>query len=159
MSRSRSTSRSLRSSALMPLLDTLFLLLFTLLATSRSATLVEESVREEISVSLPDVADGGASDSDVAARVLVIGVGADSAIEAIAGRRADGRALPVQSPAAIGSLVATLRESDSAARWRAEIRADEDARHGAVLDVLQEVRRAGITDVRFIAVTKSEEAR
>ena len=146
------SSRSLRSSALMPLLDTLFLLLFTLLATSRSATLVEESVREEISVSLPDVADGGVGESDAQASVLVIGVQPSGAIEAIVGLSAEGRAVPVASPSALGALIDALRERDLSVRWRAEIRADEDARHGVVLDVLQEVRLAGLVDVRFIAV-------
>ena len=143
----------------MPLLDTLFLLLFTLLATSRSATLVEESVREEISVTLPDVADGGAGESDTEASVLVVGVQPDGSIEAIAGLSTEGEAVPVESPAALGALIDSLALRDPGTRWRAEIRADEDARHGVVLDVLQEVRRAGLVDVRFIAVTDGEGTR
>ncbi|MEE2940781.1 MAG: biopolymer transporter ExbD [Planctomycetota bacterium] len=143
----------LRSSALTPLLDTLFLLLFTLLATSRSATIVEDALREEVAVELPTVADSSSSGAARdAQQVLTIAVKGSGEVEVLPGQGAGTSASPVHTPA---ELTAALERASRSAAARVEIRADGAAAHRIVLDVLQAVRRAGITDVRFIALEAS----
>lgn len=139
----------LRSSALTPLLDTLFLLLFTLLATSRSATIVEDAVREEVAVELPAVADAeSAGAADEAPEVLTIAVDEDGRVKLLASTDPGASAVPVPTPE---ELRGALERAKTGASTRVEIRADGGAAHRVVLDVLQAVRGAGVTDVRFIA--------
>jgi biopolymer transport protein ExbD len=139
---------ALGASTLTPLLDTLFLLLFALLASSqRASTAPTEALSEEVRVELPTVdelqqpAHGDEPDVRLVVHVDATGVvnllGAVGAVEATTAG-ALRTALEAQSADATGRLVV-------------EIRADEDARHGVTVDVLQAVRAAGIVDVRFVA--------
>ncbi len=141
----------LGSSALTPLLDTLFLLLFTLLATSRSASIVEHAVREEVAVELPSIEDGPdaqAGSDDVG--LVTIAVPEEGKVRVLTGRSAERESREVETPAALEQLLTS--QVKGAVGARVEIRADGAARHAVVLEVLQAVRAAGCTDVRFIAL-------
>jgi len=148
------TRGGLGSSALTPLLDTLFLLLFALLASSQRASMTQVDPRsEEVQVELPTVDPlqqaAGGDQPDVR---LVVNVDAGGIVTLHAG------AGPVEAPTA-GALRAALEAQAASATGRVvvEIRADAAARHGVTVDVLQTVRAAGIVDVRFVA-TKGPEA-
>lgn len=144
----------LRSSALTPLLDTLFLLLFTLLATSRSASLVEAAVREEVAVELPSVeADGADGASDGESVLWTIAVDAEGTVSLLEGQEPGLSAAPVATPR---ELAASLEAATSRGALQVEIRADGDAAHRVVLDVLQAARKAGVSDVRFVAFEAAE---
>jgi biopolymer transport protein ExbD len=144
---------ALGASSLTPLLDTLFLLLFALLAASRRASTETVDPRsEEVRVELPTVdalqqaARGHQSDVR-----LVVHVDALGAVTLIAG------AEPVETPTAAELRAALAAETANASgRVVVEIRADADARHGVTVDVLQTVRAAGIVDVRFVATSGPE---
>ncbi|QDV08061.1 Biopolymer transport protein ExbD/TolR [Planctomycetes bacterium Poly30] len=133
--------------ALTPLLDTLFLLLFAVLASSDGKA-AREDATQEIQVELPSVEDDGtaeASASDVAP--IVVTIDADGAVTV------GEAAFSVAEP---GDLGAALAGFDPVAS--VEIRAHADARHAVVVEVLHELRQAGRLDVRFVATRREVEA-
>lgn len=151
MTRTSRSPAGLGSSTLTPLLDTLFLLLFTLLATSRSEAIVERAVREEVAVELPSIEDGAdaqAGNADV--QLLTIAVLEDGGVRVLSGASAEVHSRSAASPSELEQMLAPAASSPGGARI--EIRADGAARHAVVLEVLQAVRAAGCTDVRFIAL-------
>lgn len=129
------------STALTPLLDMLFLLLFALLATSRSAESMDQAPREEIAIELPSVTGAGDEDPD-AREPIEVTVAADGAV-VLAG-------VDAPSPAALTERLEAL------VRLRGEVslelRVDGATPHAVVADVLQATRAAGVHDVRFIAI-------
>ncbi len=135
-------------SALTPLLDVLFLLLFAVLATvERDAQAAEaEAQRErEIDVRLPEVAQdvaAGAADDEERRRVELV-VGADGSVTLH--EDAEPTTL-VDSP---GELAQRLGPDPE--RLVVEVRADADARHAVVIDLLQTLWSEGVVDVRFVA--------
>ncbi len=136
----------MKSSGLTPLLDTLFLLLFALLAVSEARS---QTRLDEVHVRLPEIEPGEpetrpsttavAIDVDADSRVMVSGAG-------IATREELDRALAV----ALGDA---LPEEVSV-----EIRADADARHGVTVELLQHLRLGGFADVRMTALGVSDSA-
>ena len=157
MSRRRRVLRArgtLGQSALTPLLDTLFLLLFALLASSRRASMEPTTpTPEEVRVELPTVDPLAGESSDEARELrLVVHVEADDSV----GLAGAGGLLP--TPTA-GELKEALERAASGTSGRVvvEVRADADARHGVTVDVLQTVRAAGIADVRFVATRGASE--
>ena len=143
------TRGALGSSALTPLLDTLFLLLFALLASSQRASVAPTEARsEEVRVELPtvDALQQPARGDEHDVRV-VVHVDADGAVTLLGGEG------PVEATTR-GALRTALeaRAADApGGRVVVEIRADAEARHGVTVDVLQAVRAAGVVDVRFVA--------
>lgn len=150
MPRHSKSPAGLGSSALTPLLDTLFLLLFTLLATSRSAAIVEHAVREEVAVNLPSIEDGDGSAAGAEAELVTIAVDEGGGVRVLRGRAPAGESLDAETPAGLTRSLTRLVAKSSDVR--VEIRADGEAQHAVVLGVLQAVRSAGCNDVRFIAV-------
>jgi biopolymer transport protein ExbD len=145
---------ALGSSTLTPLLDTLFLLLFALLASSqRASTAPAEALPEEVRVELPTVdALQQPAHGDEPDLRLVVHVDAGGAVTLLGG------AGLVEATTASALRTALEAQATSAVGRRVvEIRADADARHGVTVDVLQAVRAAGIVDVRFVA-TKEHDA-
>ncbi len=140
-------AKSPGQAALTPLLDTLFLLLFAVLAQSDGAE-AREDVPEEIQVELPSV-DGGAS-IDQGAQPLaspVVTIDGEGTV------RLDGEAGIVPSSQALIEALGTADGPRSV-----EIRAHGDARHAVVVEVLHGLRQAGWLDVRFVAIQRDEGA-
>ena len=136
------------STALTPLLDMLFLLLFTLLATSQSAeSLDSELPEEEIAIELPSVQESQGT-GERASEPLVLFVDASGGVTLA------GAAIP--TPAELrSSLEARV---DAGEEVSLELNVDGDARHAVVADVLQAVRAAGVSDLRFLAHRAEESA-
>lgn len=140
---------SLGRSALTPLLDVLFLLLFAVLATSERASspsTEESDGRAELDVRLPDVPEDEATapSPDERERVeLVIDANGDVRV------RRDGDETLVRDG---GALVTAIGADDVVV----EVRADADARHAVVLEVLHALWSAGIEDVRYVAAVSHE---
>lgn len=125
---------------LMPLVDTLFLLLFALLAVSETKAVETE----EVHVSLPEVRseEGAASAPDLR---VEIEVDADSNVrvaggEALANVEDVDRALVSEIGDALPEEVAV------------EIRADQASRYGVTVQLLQHLRLSGFVDVRLTAL-------
>lgn len=146
-SNSRRPGRGPLQTALTPLLDTLFLLLFTVLATSTDAPSPTDVPRSErVAVELPAVDETPAAEAATAdsltvtlvARVdgSVAWVGEGGAPESLAG------------PAA---LRARLEALDRSGDVLIEIAADGDTPHRVVIDLLQTARGAEAREVRFVA--------
>ncbi|MGK0482837.1 MAG: biopolymer transport protein ExbD [Planctomycetota bacterium] len=134
-------SNSPGQAALTPLLDTLFLLLFAVLASSDSKA-AREDAPQEIQVELPSVEDSGEPSAEESERALIL-----ITIEA-GGRVQIGDT--GASPATAAELAAALVAVESGSS--VEIRAHADARHAVVVEVLHGLREAGLLDVRFVAM-------
>ena len=137
---------------LMPMLDALFILLFALLALSDSRQ-IESS--EEVRIQLPSVEPG--DDSDPAPfELFSILVDAESVV------RLEG-ALDSASPDVAGTTapIASFDELDAALAERLgaalpedvaiDIVADENARHGVMVELLQHLRLRGFVRVQLLA--------
>lgn len=135
--------RSVGQAALTPLLDTLFLLLFAVLAASDGAE-ARSKVEEEVRLELPSVADDNAGGGNPAGDSPVV-----LAIDASGAVSVDGGALQLASPAALDEFLESLASSATF-----EIRADADARHAVVVEVLHGLREAGFLDVSLIATRR-----
>ena len=137
----RRKSSSIAFRALTPMLDTLFLLLFALLAVSDARELEET---EDVRIQLPEV-ESGPDESAIAGEVFSIVIDADSVVrlggdESVVGSLEElDRALAAQLRDALPEEVVI------------EIVADRDARHGVMVEVLQHLRLAGFVEVRLLA--------
>jgi biopolymer transport protein ExbD len=137
---------SLGVGGLTPLIDTLFLLLFALLAVAETKS---ETSMEEVHVRLPKV-EPGADAGAVGARAIAIEVDADSRVrvfghdEEVATRADLDRALS-------GALADRVPEEVPV-----EIRADGDARYGVTVELLQHLRLSGFADVRLTALSSDD---
>lgn len=146
---SSASSRAPGQAALTPLLDTLFLLLFAVLASSeekaaRESTERTESTAEEIQIELPSVdRDGDAVAPDVPLPPVVV------VIEANGELRIAGESAPLAGAQGLAALT-SLDQPDV----RVEIRAHADARHAVVVEVLHELQQLGVIDVRFVATQR-----
>lgn len=139
--------RTLGQAALTPLLDTLFLLLFSVLAASDGAE-ANSKAHEEVQLELPSVADDGAGQGASAGDApVVLAIGADGAVSV------EGEARELASPAALDGFLAGLSPGATF-----EIRAHADARHAVVVEVLHGLREAGFLDVSLVATRRGSEA-
>ena len=132
---------SIAAKGLTPLLDTLFLLLLTLLVTSEARTATSE---ELVRIVLPQVepSPGGAAEPT---RQLVLEVDAGSRV------RLEGSEDVLATRAELDrSLAAALGES-LPEEVGIEIRGDRSARHGVVVELLQQLRLRGFASVSLIA--------
>lgn len=139
---------SIAFAGLTPLVDTLFILLFALLALSDARTSHET---ELVRVRLPEVEPAADSPAPAATTHAVLEVSADSSVHV---------------PAVPGEEVSTREELDAVlARLLGdrvpeevvvEIHADREARHGVVVELLQHLRLRGFVDVQLIAVGQVE---
>lgn len=127
---------------LTPLLDTLFLLLFALLAIS---DVKREESEEEVLVELPGVAPDAAADERQLERIAIT-VDADSRLSI--GPSARSAATPSELDAALDDEL----DGRSEAAIAIEIRADRDSRHGVSVALLQHLRGRGFQDVVLVAI-------
>jgi biopolymer transport protein ExbD len=139
---------SISARGLVPFLDTLFNLLFALLAISVARA---PSSFDLLRLRLPQVEPGGERAS--AAAGLVVEVDSDGTV------RPAGSDMVLHSPTAADmtqldrALVALVGESVPE-EVPIEIRAEAQCPHGVVVELLQHLRVAGFSDVRLAAVTQ-----
>lgn len=140
--------RTVGQAALTPLLDTLFLLLFSVLAASDGAEATAD-VEEEVQLELPSVMDDGQGSAATGEAPWVIAIEADGAVT-LDGGSVDLGSRVIDSPA---SLAASLSGVPGGATF--EIRAHADARHAVVVEVLHGLREAGFLDVSLVATKRA----
>ena len=154
MKRLRLRRRGSGQAALTPLLDTLFLLLFAVLATSEQREAEVELQRDErpaeVAVTLPSVDDGGEAQEPAEDGPLFLEIDAAGAVRAASS--IDG---PAESLSGAPALRAWLGTLDGVRP--VEIRADAAARHGEIVTVLHSLQESGFHDVRFIATNSARE--
>jgi biopolymer transport protein ExbD len=122
-----------------PLIDIVFLLLiFFVVTTSFSQASSGEGQESQIDVDLPQAATGQASTD---AEQIVLFVTADGAVEIRGDVEASGESL--------GEKLADLQERRP--ELRIAIKGDEKASHGRMIGVLDEIRRAGFSNVNLVA--------
>ncbi len=140
---------------LTPLLDTLFLLIFALLALSdtRRDSAREPAASEEVRIELPSVEAGDAAQAAPRASVTlridadgVLSIGASE--RRIASRGDLDAALEDELALAAQAHGDALKPADVTLA----IAADRDAPHGVAVDLLQHLRLAGYGQVELIAV-------
>ena len=136
----RATLGSVGLRALTPLLDTLFLLLFALLALSESR---QVAAPEEVRIRLPEVERGG--DAAEAADPFSISVDADSRV------RLEGSDAVVESLEELDAALAARLEHALPEDLPVDLVADADARHGVTVELLQHLRLRGFTRVQLLA--------
>jgi biopolymer transport protein ExbD len=145
--RTPSRTRTAGQAALTPLLDTLFLLLFSVLAASDGAE-ARADIEQEVRLELPTVSDDGSGEgASPESPPVVIMIDADGAVTL------DGGAMPIESP---GAFADALLGIPSGAAF--EIRAHADARHAVIVEVLHGLREASFLDVSLVANTRPADA-
>ncbi|MEO0650875.1 MAG: biopolymer transporter ExbD [Planctomycetota bacterium] len=127
---------------LTPLLDTLFLLLFALLAIS---DVKREEAEEEVLVELPGVAPDSAPSESPLERIGIV-VDAESRLSI--GPASAAATTPNELDAVLDAELA----GRDPARVAIEIRADRDSRHGVSVALLQHLRTRGFQDVVLVAI-------
>ena len=135
-----SAPRSGGFAGLMPLVDTLFLLLFALLAVSET----KAAETEEVHVSLPEVSSEESAPAAPTLRVQ-IEVDAESSVR-VAGGEALASVDDVER-AIVGEIGDALPDQVAV-----EIRADQASRYGVTVQLLQHLRLSGFVDVRLTAL-------
>ena len=143
--------KAVGQAALTPLLDTLFLLLFSVLAASDGAE-ASTDIEEEVRLELPSVMDDGESGAAVGEPPVVIAIEAEGTVT-MDGGAARGAPLEVGSPAALAGSLASVAPGTAF-----EIRAHADARHAVVVEVLHGLREAGFLDVSLVATKRASGA-
>lgn len=140
---------------LTPLLDTLFLLLFSLLAVSETRTeesRIEESrVEEEVLIEMPSVESGGQESAGaVPGDSIYILIDAESqvTVEGVDGVIPTAGDLDRE----LGVLLADRVPEELAV----EIRSDRNAKHGVAVALLQQLRLRGFVNILLIASGDSE---
>ena len=132
---------------LTPLLDTLFILLFALLALSDTR---EADQAEQVRIQLPAVEAGEGAAATPAERFSIF-VDAESAV------RLDGTetSQSIASFAELDTALAQRLGSVLPEEVAIDIVGDADARHGVMVELLQHLRLNGFTQVQLLA-TRSE---
>ncbi len=127
-----------------PLIDIVFLLLiFFVVTTSFSQASGGEGEESQIDVDLPRAASGQAASER---EQVVLFVTADEGVEI------RGEVSP--SGESLADKLANLHESHP--EVRISIKGDEEASHGRMIGVLDEIRGAGFSNVNLVAREKSE---
>jgi biopolymer transport protein ExbD len=144
----RAGSGAIGLAGLTPFLDTIFLLLFALLALSDART---ANRTELLRVELPAVEPADDAPRPLAAR-LVIEIDASSRVLlADSGRAA---ATPEELDGALRELLGEALPEEVTI----EIQADRDARHGVAVALLQHLRLRGFVNVELVALGVSDGA-
>ena len=141
MTRRRTSFGSVSFRGMTPLLDTLFILLFALLALSDAR---ETRESEEVRIQLPAV--GRDAEAAAAPReAFSILVDADSSV------RVEGSDEVLRSAARLDAALAAWLGDALPEEVVVEIVADENARHGVAVGLLQHLRLAGFVEVQLLA--------
>lgn len=146
MSRGRTVGGSIAAKGLVPLLDTLFQLLFALLVVSGPRVVANA---ETLLLRLPRV-ERGESEAPTASRSIVLQVDAGANVTLL------GDPTLVRTRAELDRLVAAALGPTVPEEAAVEIRADAAAPHGVVVELLQHLRLLGFADVRLAAVVDAD---
>ncbi len=131
---------SIGGGGLVPLLDTLFILIFALLALSD----VRRNEREQlVRIRLPEVEAGDEPDAPGAS--IAIEIGPDSSV------RFSGSAATIESWEELDEGLARALGESLPEGVTVELRADREARYGVAVELLQHLRLRGFADVQLIA--------
>lgn len=141
MNRSRSSFGTVSFRGLTPMLDTLFILLFALLALSDTR---EVSETEEVRIQLPEV-EPGSDAATGAAEVFAIFVDADSLV------RLEGNEDVVESFEELDAALSARLGDAFPEDVSVDIVADAEARHGIIVELLQHLRLRGFVRVQLLA--------
>ena len=134
---------------IMPFIDLLFILLFSLLAMSETR---KSASQEPVRISLPEV-EPGANDNAADARVtVVLEIDADSNI------RVQGIEEIVGSPEELDRLIDRQLDGRLPEECEVEIRGDTKADHGVSVAILQHLRNRGFGGVALLATGASDTA-
>lgn len=149
MSDEKKSRGSVALKGLTPLVDTLFILLFCLLALSDSR---QTHAQELLRIQLPEVAP---SDEPVSGEVerLVLEIGADSRVRL----REDTDDLLTRDE--LDRALARVLAARNAGPPEAvviEIHADRDARHGVAVELLQHLRTRGFVTIQLVATGRED---
>lgn len=142
---------SIAFAGLTPLVDTLFILLFALLALSDARTSHET---ELVRVRLPEVEPAADSPASGAATHVVLEVSADSSVHVPSAPGAPAEAARTREE--LDAALARLLGDRVPEEVVVEIHADRGARHGVVVELLQHLRLRGFVDVQLIALGRVE---
>jgi len=126
----------------MPFIDLLFILLFSLLAMSETR---KSSSQEPVRIHLPEVEPGASDDATGATATVVLEIDGDSRI------RVEGYDDPVDSPEEFDKLLDAQLDGRLPQECDVEIRGDTKADHGVSVAVLQHLRNRGFGGVSLIA--------
>lgn len=130
-------------SGVMPLLDVLFILLFTLLALSE-ARQAEREEQEEVRIELPGVEPGESADApESEILVLEVDAGGNVTLAESGETVVDRHQLDVALAKVLGDGVPE--------ELAVEIQADRNAPHGVAVELLQYLRLRGIARVQMLA--------
>ena len=146
MSASPEIRGSIALGGLTPLLDTLFVLLFALLAASDAR---REQNSADVLLRLPEVAPDGAS-ADAGPRRVVLTVDQDSKVHL-----EDG-SVPLENGPALDAALADHLGGSLPEEVAIEIRADREAHYGIAVELLQHLRLRGFVDVLLSASGSAE---
>jgi biopolymer transport protein ExbD len=134
--------RTRNQGGILPFLDLLFILLFSLLALSETK---KSSSQEPVRIRLPQVEPGESEQPEENRPTIVLEIDAESRI------RLEGDDDPVDSPEELDRKVGALLAGRTPEECRIEIHGDQDARHGVGVGLLQHLRRAGFGSVTLLA--------
>ena len=146
MKSSKPTLGAVTFRGMTPMLDTLFILLFALLALS-DAREVDET--EEVRIELPEVEPGSEATAPTL-EVFSISIDAESQV------RIQGEEAVVKSLAQIDEALAASLGDSLPEEVVIEILADHDARHGVTVELLQHLRLRGFQKVQLLAIGVTE---
>jgi biopolymer transport protein ExbD len=132
---------------LLPFLDLLFILLFSMLAmTETRKTTSEEPVR----IRLPEVEAGESDDATNNKTTIVLEIDAESDI------RLAGSEAVLDGPAALDALLRTQLKGQLPEECQIEIHGDTKADHGTSVALLQHLRKLGFGSVVLLATGGTE---
>ena len=127
---------------IVPFLDLLFVLLFSLLAMSDTKRSAEN---EAVRIQLPAVEPAG-NGADPLRPTIVIEIDADSNV------RFPGRPEPIHGPRDLDEMLARKLGDKLPEQFEIEIHGDARARHGVAVALLQHLRKQGFATVALLAV-------
>jgi biopolymer transport protein ExbD len=131
---------SIAGGGLVPLLDTLFIIIFALLALSD----VRRTEREElVRIRLPEVEAGDEPGAPRAS--IALEVGPDSSVHF------SGSEVTIDSWEELDEGLALALGESLPEEVTVELRADREARYGVAVELLQHLRLRGFADVQLIA--------
>jgi biopolymer transport protein ExbD len=142
----RTVGGSIAAKGLVPLLDTLFQLLFALLVVSGPRVVAHA---ETLLLRLPRV-ERGESEAPPSMRAIVLQVDAGASVTLL------GDPTPVRTREELDRLVASALGPTVPEETAVEIRADGTAPHGVVVELLQHLRLLGFADVRLAGIVVAE---
>ncbi len=126
---------------LTPLLDTLFLLLFSVLALS---DVRDPETSEQVRIALPRVAQGQRAGLEDRQRVNLV-------VDAQGTIRRHGAAAVIRSSQELDHELAAVMGHSTPEDVVVEIRGDHDAPHGVTVQLLQHLRAGRFADVQLLA--------